>query len=103
MASNIAKAVFPALHHLVLRSSLPGGKTPEEYAAEGRYNYVPSFTAAVVFVVIYFILILINCFQFYWHRSWFWWPMLLAVSSMFLFSLTPFSFLSTAQLPLNSR
>lgn len=60
---------------------LPGGKTIAEFAKEGRYNYPPSFAAAVVFSVIYAIAMAVNLVQLVRHRAWFWWVMNFAVAS----------------------
>jgi len=74
--------VIPQLLHLTARSygNGPGDKTPAEFAIEGRYDYAPSFAAAVVFVVLFGIGLFANIFQFFWHKAWFWWVMILAVS-----------------------
>jgi len=67
---------------LVVRASangLPGGKTLQEYQTEGRYNYPPSFAAAVIFVVLFGIAAAVNLFQLFRHRAWFWWVMNFAV------------------------
>ncbi|KIX10253.1 uncharacterized protein Z518_01334 [Rhinocladiella mackenziei CBS 650.93] len=57
----------------------PADKTPEEWATEGRYNYAPSFAAAVVFIALYGIALAINLFQMFRHRAWFWWVMNFAI------------------------
>ncbi|RMZ81940.1 hypothetical protein DV737_g2305, partial [Chaetothyriales sp. CBS 132003] len=70
--------------NLVARSytstGLPGGKTAAEFAREGRYNYPPSFAAAIVFAVLFGLAMAINLFQLFRHRAWFWWVMNFAVS-----------------------
>ena len=71
---------------LVVRASangLPGGKTLQEYQTEGRYNYPPSFAAAVIFVVLFGIAAAVNLFQLFRHRAWFWWVMNFAVISKY--------------------
>ncbi|EHY56567.1 hypothetical protein HRR80_003722 [Exophiala dermatitidis] len=59
---------------------LPGGKSPAEYAKQGRYNYAPAFAPAVVFSVLYAIAMAVNAVQFFRHRAWFWWVMNFAVA-----------------------
>jgi hypothetical protein len=77
----------PLMGQLVSRDNLTSfmedhaGKTPEEWAVEGRYHYPPSFAAAAVFLVVYILATLINLCQFFFYRTWFWWPMVLGVAS----------------------
>jgi len=78
------------LGHLVPRDNATSfkqdhaGKTPEEWAVEGRYHYPPSFAAAIVFLAIYILATLINLCQYAFYRAWFWWPMLLGVICRYL-------------------
>ena len=74
--------IIPQLLHLTARSygNGPGDKSPAELLREGRYDYVPSFAAAVVFLVLFGIGLFANIFQFFWHKAWFWWVMILAIS-----------------------
>jgi hypothetical protein len=51
-----------------------------------HFNYSPVFAVAIIFVVLYAITLVSNLIQFFWYRSWFWWPMLLAVASTSPFS-----------------
>ncbi|KAJ9619709.1 uncharacterized protein PV06_00009 [Exophiala oligosperma] len=60
-------------------TDLPGGKTLQEYNTQGRYDYDPSFAAAIIFLVLFAIATAINLFQFFRHRAWFWWVMNFAV------------------------
>lgn len=62
-------------------TDLPGGKTLQEYNTQGRYDYDPSFAAAIIFLVLFAIATAINLFQFFRHRAWFWWVMNFAVIS----------------------
>lgn len=62
-------------------TGLPGGKTPEQWATEGRFSYVPSLAAAVIFAVLFGIAVVINLGQMVRHRAWFWWSMNFAVLS----------------------
>lgn len=83
MADTLSEALFPFLAELAKRdgSPNPGGKTDAQYKTQGRYNYAPSFAAAVIFVVLYAIVVLANLFLLFRHRAWFWWAMNLAVIS----------------------
>ncbi len=82
MASNAGPLGSPILHLLELVSRAPRSeKTPEQIATQGRYNYTPSVAAAVIFLVIYAIAMVLNQVQMFWHRAWFWWVMNLAVAS----------------------
>lgn len=86
---SVGKMLAPVMHELVARSnsSLPQGKTQAEYDSQGRYNYTPSKAAAIAFCILYIIIVAYNLFQYFYHRSWFWWSMVLAVistSSLFL-------------------
>lgn len=57
------------------------GKTPQQWATEGRYNYPPSFAAAIVFLVLFGIAMVVNWIQLIRHRAWFWWVMNFAIAS----------------------
>ena len=57
-----------------------GNKTPAQFAKEGRYSYVPSFGAAVVFLILFGVVLAANLVQWFYHRAWFWWVMIFAVS-----------------------
>ncbi|KAJ4524229.1 hypothetical protein HRR83_002349 [Exophiala dermatitidis] len=48
---------------------LPGGKSPAEYAKQGRYNYAPAFAPAVVFSVLYAIAMAVNALVGYITRA----------------------------------
>ena len=89
MAPSLAGTLVPLVADLTVRnvapsSTLPGGKTPAQYAVQGRFNYVPSFPAALIFLALFLILVLANLFLIFRHRAWFWWVMNLAVISKFL-------------------
>ncbi|KAI1626928.1 RTA1 like protein-domain-containing protein [Exophiala viscosa] len=79
----IVDAAVAGAVNLVARSysatGLPGGKTAAEYAVEGRYSYVPSFAAAIIFCVLFGLAFVINVYQLFRHRAWFWWVMNFAV------------------------
>ncbi|EXJ71924.1 uncharacterized protein A1O5_04425 [Cladophialophora psammophila CBS 110553] len=78
---------IPHLLFLASRSvngSEPGDKSPQEFAKQGRYDYVPSFAAAVVFIALYAVALITNLGQMFWHRSWFWWSMNFAVALEFI-------------------
>ncbi len=87
MTINMEATGAPVSHLLTLAArafsstGLPGGKTPAEYAAEGRYNYVPTLSAAIIFTVLFGICAVINWVQFFRHRAWFWWMMNAAILS----------------------
>ncbi|KIX93629.1 uncharacterized protein Z520_10535 [Fonsecaea multimorphosa CBS 102226] len=83
-------AVGQSMPHLLQLASrhVPGTKSPQEFAKEGRYDYVPSFAAAVVFLVLFGIAMITNLGQMFWHRSWFWWSMNFAVAMEFVGYLT---------------
>ncbi|KEF58764.1 uncharacterized protein A1O9_03607 [Exophiala aquamarina CBS 119918] len=76
----------PLTGRLVSRDNLTSfmedhaGKTPQKWAVEGRYYYSPSFAAAAVFLAVYILATIINLGQFFFYRSWFWWPMVLGVA-----------------------
>jgi hypothetical protein len=55
------------------------GKTPEEWATEGRYNYPPSFAAAIIFCILFGAVLILHVVQFFWHRAWFWWVLIFGV------------------------
>ena len=82
---TMASPAFLALSHtLVVRDNngnSTDGKSQELWDKQGRYPYDPNFAAACIFVAIYALTLLINVFQYFWYRSWFWWPMLLAALS----------------------
>ena len=86
--------IVPNLLQLTSRSvneNAPGNKTPADFAKEGRYNYAASFAAAIVFLVLFGIALAMNIVQFFWHRAWFWWVMIFAVTckcKIFLLSRT---------------
>ncbi len=84
-ANAIAEVMLPVAHQLLARDSTVKpqhqGKTPEQWDKEGRYNYEPSFAAAVMFLALYVAATVINLFQYALYRAWFWWPMNLAVIS----------------------
>ncbi|OCT54897.1 Protein RTA1 [Cladophialophora carrionii] len=92
----ILDAVIPHLVHLVARAAdddtndgdRPGNKSPEQFASQGRYNYAPSFAAAVIFLILFSAVLAANVVQFIWHRAWFWWVMIFAVSLEFVGYLT---------------
>lgn len=81
----IVDAALAHAVNLVARSysatGLPGGKTAAEYAVEGRYSYVPSFAAAIIFSALFGLALVINVYQLFRHRAWFWWVMNFAVLS----------------------
>ncbi|KIW71427.1 hypothetical protein PV04_03596 [Phialophora macrospora] len=88
----ILDAVVPHLVHLASRAAdndnRPGNKSPQDFATEGRYNYPPSFAAAVFFLIVFAAVLAVNVFQFFWHRAWFWWVMIFAVTLEFVGYLT---------------
>ncbi|EXJ80511.1 hypothetical protein A1O1_08656 [Capronia coronata CBS 617.96] len=83
-AVEIHTDAFSQLVELAARAinndDLPGGKSLADFAKEGRYNYPPSFAAAVVFSVIYGLAMATNLVQIVRHRAWFWWVMNFAVA-----------------------
>ncbi len=83
VAVTLTEAILPYVARLVTRQGTanPGGKTNAQYAADGRYDYAPSFAAAVLFLVLYSIIVVANFFLIIRHRAWFWWVMNLAVIS----------------------
>ncbi|OAP56868.1 hypothetical protein AYL99_08980 [Fonsecaea erecta] len=87
-------AMGQSIPHLLLLTSRsfngsePGDKSPQDFAKEGRYNYVPSFAAAVIFLVLYGLALIMNLGMMFWHRSWFWWSMNFAVAMEFVGYLT---------------
>ena len=79
----ILDTVVPQLLQLVTRAANDndqGNKTPQQFAKEGRYDYVPSFAAAVIFLILFGAVLAANVFQFFLHRAWFWWVMIFAVA-----------------------
>ena len=86
---TLIRAALPFIGQLATRdgTSNPGGKTNAQYATEGRFDYPPSFAAAVLFLVLYVIVVLANLILIFRHRAWFWWVMNLAVISKSLGSL----------------
>ncbi|KAI9736169.1 MAG: hypothetical protein M1834_001054 [Cirrosporium novae-zelandiae] len=88
VSAAMAEILYPMAHEFITRdaqqltsrTSAINGKTPEELATEGRYNYAPSFAAAVIFLALYVIILLANLIQYFWYRAWFWWPMLFSVA-----------------------
>jgi len=60
-------------------TEFPGGKTLQQWETEGRFSYVPSFAAAVIFAVLFGLAVLVNLGQLFRHRAWFWWSMNFAV------------------------
>ncbi|KAH0846756.1 hypothetical protein AYO21_07877 [Fonsecaea monophora] len=82
---------IPTLLQLASRAvneSESGNKSPQDFAKEGRYNYVPSFAASVIFLVLYGAASITNLGMMFWHRSWFWWSMNFAVAMEFVGYLT---------------
>lgn len=45
----------------------------------GLYPYAPSLAAAVGTLLVFIVLFGVSTGQYVWYRSWFWWPMLLAI------------------------
>jgi len=94
-ATVMAEVLFPAMAQLLARDSTSvaqhDGKTEAQWETEGRYPYAPSFAAAIVFLVLYIIVLAVDVFQLIWYRSWFGWPMILAVTSLSLLSILSFS------------
>ncbi len=80
---TILESAIPNLVLLTSRAvdndTRPGNKSPEQFATQGRYNYEPSFAAAVIFLILFGMALLANVVQFFWHRAWFWWVMIFAV------------------------
>jgi hypothetical protein len=82
LMATLTNAAFEFGTKLVARQlGGPGTKSPQKYAEEGRYSYIPSFPAAVLFIALFGIVALANIFLFFRHRAWFWWSMNLAVFS----------------------
>ncbi len=98
IAHAMTEAALPLVHQLLVRDSTKNstvskehaGKTEAQWEAEGRYNYPPSFAAAVVFLVLYVIITGFNLFQFIFYRAWFWWPMVFAILSKSILNLLAF-------------
>lgn len=76
---QVSILISPDLSNDPIMSS--SGKTPEEFATQGRFKYPPSFAASVIFTVIYGVAMVVNLAQMFRHRAWFWWVMNLAVAS----------------------
>jgi hypothetical protein len=79
----ISDNIMSSLLHLAVRTTgekLPGNKSPEQFAVQGRYYYAPSFAAAVIFCVLFGIVLSVQIYQFFRHRAWFWWVMILAIT-----------------------
>ena len=72
--------LLPLAQAATSTTGLPGNKTQEQYNTEGRYNYVPSLAAAVIFLVLWIIIGGTQLFQYFYYRAWFWWVMLLAIT-----------------------
>jgi hypothetical protein len=75
--------LMSGLLYLAARSTseqLPNKKTPAELAVEGRYYYPPSLAAAVIFAVLFGLMLCAHIYQFFRHRAWFWWVMILAIT-----------------------
>jgi hypothetical protein len=87
IVNAMAEAAFLLVRQLLVRDSTQNstvskehaGKTDAQWEAEGRYNYPPSFAAAVVFLALYVIITGFNLFQYIFYRAWFWWPMVFAI------------------------
>jgi hypothetical protein len=77
LAATLTNAAF----ELIARQLGGANRTPQQTATEGRFSYVPSFGASVLFSILFAVVTLANVFLFFRHRSWFWWSMNLAVVS----------------------
>ena len=93
-AYSVGDLLAPAIQELVTRSSsynntYPNGETQAQYESRGRYYYEPSKAAAIVFCVLYAVIVASNLFQYFFYKSWFWWSMNFAVIRMLNLITTP--------------
>jgi hypothetical protein len=98
-ADAVAEFAVPIAHQLLVRQQTSAngtiinqdhqGKTEQQWETQGRYNYDPSFAAAVIFLALYLIATGINLFQYFFYRTWFWWVMVLSVVSKSALSRLP--------------
>lgn len=69
ISATVVRIMTYDLHEIVARN----------VGADGRYSYKPSFPAAVVFFSLYVLATIINLWQWFFYRAWFWWVMNFAI------------------------